>query len=170
MRQATLSPQDIVVLLKILSFRGDPWVQMQLAIKLELSQAEISNSLVRSKYAGLLDASGKVVSKQALMDFLHHGIAYAFPARPGALVRGVPTAHSAAPLNKWIEGGEEEYVWPSATGNMRGQAVSPLYRNVVKAVRSDPEMHELLALVDGIRVGRARERELAVKELRKRLI
>jgi len=33
----------------------------------------------------------------------------------------------------------------------------------------DPSLHELLALVDALRVGRAREKELALKELKKRL-
>jgi hypothetical protein len=31
-------------------------------------------------------------------EFLIHGLKYVFPAYPGALVRGVPTAHSAEPL------------------------------------------------------------------------
>jgi hypothetical protein len=33
----------------------------------------------------------------------------------------------------------------------------------------DEKLHELLALADALRVGRAREKELAVKELKKRL-
>lgn len=168
-QQAAMSPQDVVVLLKIVCYKQE-WLQIQLAQALELSQPEISNSLARSRYAGLVDASGRAVSRQALMDFLQYGISYAFPARPGAMVRGVPTAHSAPPLNKSIESGGEEYVWPSAFGDVRGQAISPLYKNVVKAVKNDPELHELLALVDAIRVGRARERNLAIDELRKRLL
>lgn len=36
-------------------------------------------------------------------------------------------------------------------------------------MESSPLLYEWLALVDAIRVGRARERELAVKELRSRL-
>jgi hypothetical protein len=33
----------------------------------------------------------------------------------------------------------------------------------------DPKLHELLALVDAIREGRAREREIAIQELTKRI-
>jgi hypothetical protein len=40
---------------------------------------------------------------------------------------------------------------------------------VPDAARSDPKLYELLALVDAIRVGRARERKLAESELEKRL-
>lgn len=104
------------------------------------------------------------------MDFLQYGIGYAFPAKPGPLVRGVPTAHSGPPLNTLIESGGEEYVWPSATGQLRGHAISPLYANVVKAIKNDRELHELLSLVDAIRVGRVREKTLAVEELKKRLL
>jgi DNA-binding Lrp family transcriptional regulator len=167
--QATMSPQDVVVLLKILCYGSASWLQVQLAEALGLSQPEISNSLARSRYAGLIDNSGKQVRKQALLEFLLYGIAYAFPARPGPVVRGIPTAHSGPPLNGLIESGGEEYVWPSATGPLRGQAISPLYKNVVKAVKNDVELHELLALADAIRVGRARERSLASELLKRKL-
>src|SRR5690606_34133084 len=109
------------------------------------------------------------VKKQALLEFLQYGIAYSFPVKPGPVVRGIPTAHSAPPLNNLIVSNGEEYVWPSATGLMRGQAISPLYKNAVKAVRGNNELHELLSLVDALRVGRVREKQLAIEELKKRL-
>jgi hypothetical protein len=168
--QQAMSPQDVVILLKIAAYGQEPWYQVQLAEALNISQAEISNSLARSRYAGLLDESGKQVRKQALMEFLQYGILYAFPAKPGPILRGVPTAHSGPPLNTLIEPNGEGYVWPSATGQSRGQAISPLYRNVVKAVKGDPQLHELLSLVDAVRVGRVREKQLAIEELKKRLL
>ena len=170
LQQATMSPQDVVILLKILNYQQNSWYQVKLAEELNLSQPEISNSLGRSRYAGLLDESGKLVRKQALLEFLQYGIAYAFPAKPGPIVRGIPTAHSGPPLNTLIQSSGDEYVWPSATGQLRGQAISPLYKNVVKAVKGDHELHELLSLVDAIRVGRAREKQLAIEELKKRLL
>jgi DNA-binding Lrp family transcriptional regulator len=169
-QQAAMSPQDVVVLLKIVCYGQESWLQVQLAEALELSQPEISNSLARSRYAGLVDESGRQVRKQALLEFLQYGVAYAFPVRPGPVVRGIPTAHSGPPLNTLIESGADEYVWPSASGQLRGQAISPLYKNVVKAVKNDQELHELLALVDAIRVGRVREKQLAIEELKKRLL
>ncbi|MAO52766.1 MAG: hypothetical protein CML16_18095 [Pusillimonas sp.] len=162
-----MSPQDVVILLKIIAINNDEWQQVQLADELGISQSEISKSIVRSKYAGLIDVTGKKVFRAALLDFLKNGIAYVFPQRPGQMVKGVPTAHSAAPLNDGIVS-NEHYVWPSARGKVRGQAIAPLYPSVVKAVENDSVLYELLALVDALRVGKAREKNLAIQELQKR--
>jgi hypothetical protein len=44
-----------------------------------------------------------------------------------------------------------------------------LYKLAPQAARADPALYELLVLVDAIRGGRAREHNIAVKELAKRL-
>ncbi len=169
MQQQIMSPQDIVVLLKIIAYGDESWFQQPMAEALYISQSEISKSLARSKFAGLLDASGKKVFRLALMEFLQYGIRYVFPQRPGAIVRGIPTAHSASPLKDIIRS-NESYVWPSGKGTVRGQSILPLYPSVTKAARNDLKFYELLALVDALRVGRAREREIAVKELKTRIL
>jgi DNA-binding transcriptional ArsR family regulator len=166
--QENIRPQDVVILLKIVALGAQEWFHHTLAQDLGISQSEVSQSLNRSKYAGLIDESRKKVMKMALLELLEHGIRYIFPQRPGALVRGIPTAHSASPLNKVIQS-DENYVWPSAKGQIRGQAIMPLYPSVLDAIQKDPQLYELLALVDAIRVGRAREIQLAKKELEKRL-
>ena len=61
-------------------------------------------------------------------------------------------------------------MWPSAKGKQKGQAIQPLYRSVPEAALNDAKLHEMLALVDAIRVGSARERKLAVVELKKRIL
>jgi hypothetical protein len=63
----------------------------------------------------------------------------------------------------------EAYVWPYPEGKSRGQSIRPLYPTVPKAVGSDPKLHELLALVDAIRIGKARERNIAAEEIKKRM-
>ncbi len=167
-KQQVMSPQDIVVLLKIVTYGNAEWYQDQLADTLNISQSEISKSLKRSKFAGLIDVSGKKVFKMALIEFLQYGIKYVFPVQPGGLIRGVPTAHSASPLSNSIVS-DEHYVWPYGKGELRGQAITPLYASVVVAVQNDKKLHELLALVDALRVGRAREKEIAIKELKDRI-
>jgi len=164
-----MKPQDIVVLLRIVVQNSDDWQQLPLSRSLKMSQSEVSQSVARSKYAGLLDNSGKKVMRRTLMDFLCYGLAVVFPAKPGAVVRGVLTAHSAAPLNKIIKS-SDIYVWPFGNGEARGQAVAPLYRSVPEAVLVDERLHALLALTDALRVGRTREKNIAMDELKGRIV
>jgi hypothetical protein len=163
-----LKPQDVLLLLKIVSDNNPLWNQKPLAEALGLSQSEVSEAVARCKYARLLDVKGKRVMKLGLMELLEYGLRYVFPQMPGPIVRGVPTAHSASPLKEQIQS-EEQYVWPYGKGEVRGQSIMPLYPSVPEAALKDEKLHELLALVDAIRVGRAREKQLAVLELKKRL-
>jgi len=169
LQQPIMKPQDVLLLLKIISDNNPSWNQQPMANAVGLSQSEVSESVGRSQYAGLLDSSGKQVMRNALMEFLQFGIQYVFPQKPGAIVRGVATAHSAVPLANIIVS-EQKYVWPSGIGQERGQAIVPLYPSVPVAVQSDEMLYQLLALVDAIRVGRARERGIAIKELKNRIL
>lgn len=164
-----MKPQDILVLLKIIALDSKEWQQLTLAQELNMSQSEISQSLQRSKYAQLLDFSCKKVNRIAFYEFLIHGISYAFPQKPAAIVRGIATAHSAAPINKMIQA-TELYVWPYAKGNVRGQSIIPLYSSAVEASLKDSSLYELLTIVDILRVGSTREKEIARLELKKRIL
>ena len=164
-----MKPQDIVILLKIIALNSENWQQKPLADSLKMSQSEVSQSLARSKYSGLLDGSGKKVSRLALFDFLQFGLSVVFPQKPGPIVRGVQTAHSAPPLKSIIQS-NELYVWPSAKGKARGQSIQPLYPSIVDLVESDEKFYQLLSLIDAIRVGRARERKIAIDELKQRIL
>lgn len=81
-------------------------------------------------------------------------------------MQGIPTAHSAEPLKGMLMVNEENaYVWYSGNGQTRGQAIEPLHKCVPQAVQKDLELYQLLSLVDGLRVGRAREQDFAAEEL-----
>ena len=166
-QQVILKPQDILLLLKIVSIEEENWNQKPMALALGMSQSEVSESVARSKYAGLLSTNGKEVMRLSLLEFLQYGLRYVFPQKPGPMVRGVPTSHSAAPLNKIIQS-TEHYVWPYGKGTVRGHSIVPLYNSVPEAALKDDKLHELLALVDALRVGRAREKNIAIAELKKR--
>lgn len=161
--------QDIVVLLKIAALGEREWFAKELAFTLDISQSEVSESLNRSQIAGLLSADKKKLMKNNLLDFLEYGLRYVYPAEPGAIQRGMPTAHNAPPLNNIILS-EESYVWPWAEGEIRGQAVEPLHPGVPGACIKDPALYELLALTDAIRLGRVREKQQAIDELRIRIL
>lgn len=165
-----IKPQDIAVLLKLVALGEKRWRHVDLAAALGLSQAEISFSLNRCRTVGFLDSTKKKVMKAALLEFLVHGLKYVFPARPGPVARGLPTAHSAAPLaGKIVARADDMHVWPYENGKTRGQSIDPLYGKAPQAAEKDRELYELLALVDAIRAGRAREQALAIKELEARL-
>jgi len=165
-----LKPQDIVVLLKLIAIDDRQWSYNSLAHELSMSPAEVHAGVKRCVAAKLFDAQRRVPIKSALQEFLAHGIRYAFPPDRGTLTRGIPTGYAAPPLNDQIvQTAEDPPVWPDAEGSVKGYAFAPLYKSVPKAVASDNTLYELLALVDAVRGGRARERELAVKELTVRL-
>ncbi|GAB3332668.1 hypothetical protein GCM10027299_39430 [Larkinella ripae] len=173
-----MRPQDVMILLKVSAhiknrpgklFFNSPLIKKNIATELGISPAEVTESLARSAYAGLYDSTNKQVRSLALLDFLQYGLKYVFPQQPGAIVRGIPTAHSAKPLSAIISS-TEVYVWPNADGPARGQAIEPLYHTVDIAIKNDEKLYELLALTDAIRIGKSREVNIAVEELKKRLL
>ena len=151
-----MRPQDIAVLLKIIAFGKHDWMNKDLAASLHISPSEITESLSRSQFAGLINASRKKVFVLALEDFLVYGLRYVFPVQPGALVRGMPTAH-ASPLLKSHFSSDEKYVWPDAQSNERGMMIVPLYPGAAEAAKKDSIFYNLLALCDVFRVGKVRE-------------
>ncbi|MEA1929159.1 MAG: hypothetical protein U9N73_13215 [Candidatus Auribacterota bacterium] len=163
-----LKSQDVVVLLKLLVSSKDSY--SELAADLFMSPSEVHSAVKRAALAGLINRSSKQVKRKALAEFLIHGLKYAFPPIYGSITRGIPTAHAAPPISEMISGSDDlPPVWPSPEGTVRGYELKPLYRTVTRAVRKDQKLYELLALVDAIRAGRARERALAKAELNKRL-
>jgi hypothetical protein len=137
-----------------------------LAISTSTAHAAVS----RLRRAGILmPDTAKQLNRLALLEFLEHGIRYAFPATPGPERLGVPTAHSAPPLAALLDDSGEAYVWPSRAGTVRGRAIEPLVPNADTIAERSPALYETLALVDALRGGRARERELASRALRERL-
>ncbi len=166
-----LKSQDILVLLKLLTSHPRPWTYKQLAELLYMSQSEVHAALQRSNASGLYSDESRLIRIPFLLEFLIHGLKYVFPTQPGALVRGLPTAHSAEPLNALLAVQSDDiYVWPDENGLVRGQAIEPLYRTVPLAAKADSELYALLSLLDAIRVGRVRDRNIAIVELKKRLL
>jgi len=76
----------------------------------------------------------------------------------------------ASPLSETIaDAGDLPPVWPYADGKVRGYSFAPLHKNVPQAALEDERLYELLALVDALRGGRARERQIAGQELTQRI-
>ena len=151
-----MRPQDIVVLLKIFSLGEEEWLNKDLSTSLCISQSEISESLNRSQYAGLIGIDKKTVQKSALFGLLVYGIRYMFPTQAGTLAKGIPTS-SSAPILRDDFPNENSLVWPDPKMDTRGLLIEPLYPKVVEAVKLDPMLYDLLALADTFRVGNDKE-------------
>ncbi|NDV54937.1 hypothetical protein D0T51_04220 [Parabacteroides sp. 52] len=163
-----MRPQDIVILLKIITYHDTPWTFAGIASALSLSASEVTGAMERNRIAGLVDEHKRIVQKTALRNFLIHGLRYVFPPQLGCPTRGIGTAHSANPMRLYIMEGKEVYVWPHYKGTRRGSSVVPLYDKIPHFIEQDPALYEFLALVDTLRLGDPLEVEIAIKELDKR--
>ena len=158
-------PQDVVVALK-LALEDSFSSYAELGQALGLSASEAHAAVRRLADARLVDPDTKQVKREALRNFLVHGVPYAFPAIPKEVTRGMPTAWAAPAMAEKISSSDQiPPVWPDPQGQVQGAAVQPLYASVPGAARRDPELYRILALVDALRIGRARERALAEKEI-----
>ena len=166
-----LKPQDILVALKLLESKTSRPTYVELASQLFMSPSEVHASIRRARAAKLLHGGhlGDRPNISNLKEFLIHGLKYAFPAETGAMTRGLPTAWAAEPLNRKLTQEEPVPVWPFDQGTKRGYAFFPLHKRAPQAALRDPKLYQLLALVDTLRDGRARDRALAERELLSRL-
>jgi hypothetical protein len=187
-----MKSQDIVILLKLVSLheqeeqgslelpewssgREEVYSVRGLESSLGISKTEVNASINRSIASGLAvkdrEFRRAAPNRRNLCNFIINGLKFVFPAKPGAMERGIPTAFAAPMLKSLlISGGEYIYVWPYAKGKEMGQSIEPLFKSVPEAVQSDDRLYEYLALIDGIRLGKQREANLAAERLAERLL
>ena len=167
-----LKPQDILVALKLSGYPNGRPPMSVVGNDLGLSPSEVHGAIQRLRGSRLLHgpALKDKLNLSGLLEFLVHGLKYAFPAQHGGVTRGVVTSYAAEPLRSEIAASDDlPPVWPWHQGDTRGIGLEPLYKTVPQAAMRDPVLYELLALVDAIRDGRARERNLAERDLLQRL-
>lgn len=158
---------DIPVALDLADSAADRTYE-QIGDMLGISQSTAHDSVRRLRAAGLVQAERLRANRLALLEFLEHGVRYAFPATLEAPTPGIPTAFSGPALADEIVA-DEPIVWPMANGAAFGPAISPLLPNVAELPRRHPALYRLLTLVDAVRIGRTRERSLAIDLLRSAL-
>jgi len=163
-----IKAQDIVVALKLIKAAPEQSFA-ELGKSVGLSASEAHGCVRRLIESRLVEPDSRRVIRRSLLRFLLHGVPFAFPAGLREITRGLPTAWGAPVLRDHFSTEEAPPVWPDPEGVVRGQSVKPLYPSVVKAAQLDPELYDMLALVDALRLGRARDRKLAEQELEKRL-
>lgn len=162
-----MRPQDIAILLKIISTNHTNWILTTLSSEIKISISEISESLNRSRISSLIDYNKKRVNRSNFLEFLEHGIKYVFPQSPGTIVRGTPTAHSH-PSMKDIFISDIDFVWPDKKGKVMGLEIEPFYNRQAEGAQIDEKFYLLLSLTDMLRVGKVREQKYAIAELKKK--
>ncbi len=169
--ECVLDSADIYVLLKIASVRGSSkWSQSGLGYEIGVSPSVVNRALKKAEELKLYNPARRRLNGPSLEAALVHGARYFLAPKRGGEVRGMPTAWAALPLaNELVSGETLPPVWPDSAGEVRGLSIEPLHPSAPQAARRDPEFYELLALVDALRVGGARERALAEKEFHRRM-
>lgn len=184
-----LKPQDIVILLKIISMTTsvkdrpkESISQNKLATYLCMSVSEVNAGIQRLRLSGLLGLETLVPIKAACEECLISGVKYFIPVETGAETPGIPTSYAAPIFKEQILMGKDSIpVWPYVVSEhttykseqvyKRGFALEPLYRSVPQSVTQYPDwfFYDLLVLIDAIRSGRTRERNIAIKLLKDKI-
>ena len=163
-----LSAPDIASLLYLHLHPADPYSAM--AERLGISKSTAHGSVKRLIKNRLVIPSAKamgVVAEGPALDFLAYGVPYAFAPETVAVARGVPTGLRALARDGHPAfAGASPLVWPSKLGEARGVGIVPLVPAAPELLLRDPQLYRMLAIVDALRVGDAREREAARDALR----
>ena len=85
------------------------------------------------------------------------------------MVVGMPTSHSAEPLNKEVNA-DFAFVWNQKDGTIKGQSIKPIYKTAPQAAKKDKKLYRLLSLTDALRAGNSRKKKLARIFLKKEFL
>ena len=171
-KQPSLKPQDLVVALKVAVNPRREFLLTTLGTELGMVVSAIHGSIGRCEQARLLSraAGGTRPIRPALLEFVIHGARYAYPAVQGTLTRGMATSLAGPSLREYFDQKKAmPPVWPDPLGESYGPSITPLHHIVPEACRLDEGLLDVLTLLDAVRAGAARERELASKLLEERL-
>ena len=165
-KQLQLRPFDIPVALRLAECPEQTFTALHEDLGISVSTAHAS--VERLRQAGRVYADARRVNHMAFLEFLEHGIRYAFPAQLGAVQRGVPTGYSGPLLAGEIVAAQAT-VWPESDGPVVGQSLTPLFPQAPELPSRCPSVYAMLTLIDAVRMGRVRERQLAMEHLRAHL-
>ena len=178
-----LKGQHIIILLLLRLRPEQSWTYEALSKTIGLSTSQCHHAHKRLRESGLVtaDASGPwQVPIFNCLEFILHGLKYAFPAKIGASSRGIPMAQSASFVKEHFVNEDSmgsAYVWRDPEGLEKGNSLEPIHGCQLRfapgktpdSSKEDSLMYEVLVCIDLLRVGRARERNWAVEALKKRI-
>ena len=173
-----LKAQDLVLSLYLRCHRQqDQWTYASLAEQAGMTASQCFASVKRCRASMLLSQSKRApwsVSWLSLRELLAHALRFMFPAEFKASARGWPTVHSAAFVKQHFlqdVSEERQVVWPDKQGPVKGDVLLPLHKSVCKIISKPDEQsfYNVMATVDLLRVGQARERDFAMNYLEEQL-
>lgn len=171
--QWTLKPQDLAMAFKLVCISGRRLPYAILAQALHMSPFEAHACIARLAGSRLLSEPEGIpqLAMSAFRPFVLMGAPYFFPAVRGGVTVGYATAYGIDPIKTAMLFADDLMppVWPHPDGPDQGFSLLPLYPKLPLAAKADPPFYELLALFDAVRIGQARERELARGMLEERL-
>jgi hypothetical protein len=153
---------DVFVIGGLLA-NGGEWTFRSLAERLSVPHTVVQRALARAHAADLYAPDRREVHLPHFEEFAVHALRFVAPGHLGAVVTGVPAAWVAGPMAAAIRSAGEDPppVWPHARGQVRGQALEPLHPAAPEAVERWPELGEILAVLDSLRAGDPRVRQVA---------
>lgn len=161
-----LKGQDIVVLAALFNDEHASGTYSDLGNRVCLSASETHAAIKRLREAALINTHRQPFRRNVL-EFLIHGLRYAFPFRStGGMARGLATSYAAPIAAADFATTGATPIWSCATGKTYGQPFEPLYATVPEAAAQDAELYRRLALLDMLRGGRLRERQFAEQKLK----
>lgn len=164
-----LRGQDVMLVTHLLN-QSAGWSFQSLADSVGMSASQCHSAIGRLIDVRLVDRVRRVPVRSNLLEFLRHGAKYMFPVAFGPEGSGVPTAHSAPVWRgRLLSPGGGDFVWAHPQGSLVGTTVPPLYKSVPLVAMQDENTYAILAVVDSIRLGKAREIREA-EELLERLV
>lgn len=172
----SLKPQDIVLALKIGAYSSAHKKSCDLSISaleeaMKLGRAEVSRALHRLAVLKLIRIKSVgqrreyFVVSQNISPLILEGIRYMFRPEPQGVGRGIATAFNYPGIKSEMVPRGLPFVWSMVGGDVSGEIIEPLYPGVPHAAMKDPALYEMLALVEGLRLGNSREVGIARKQL-----
>jgi len=112
-----------------------------------------------------------IINKKALFEIIKYAVPYLYPPQQLGFDYGILTGFSAPVLSKELtSAGSSSIIWPSEYGTAYGQALEPIYKTVAFASKNDNFVYNCFALIDAYRLGKAREKDIAIKLIEKEIL
>lgn len=163
-----MKAQDVVIAIKLVGASDPNWSYASLGSEIGLGHNQAHLACKRLVAASLMN--DKRVNKRNFVEFLVHGVKYVFPPVWDGEQHGIPTAISSPEMKKELRS-QQRVVWPTRKRkDPKGDGLRPLHKCVFTVIEKDQFAYQILSVLDSIRVGSAREREIAVDYINSKIL